>query len=167
MTNERRIDRVLEAAYTADLAVRSDDELRTMRAECVEIETEISYVRRLAQGRIDILEAESERRASGGSIADLIARLPEILADEGPRTTPERARLLQYLAPAPNVEFKRGLEAMLGDSTLASLPNLSDDFLADTVASLRELEQQYSALRRRLHGIIDHIDGELTARLRS
>lgn len=167
MTNERRIDRVLEPAYVADLGARPDDELRAMRGECVEIETEISYVRRLSQGRIDILEAESERRATGGSIADLVARLPQILADDGPRTAPENARLLQYIAPAPNVEFNRGLESLIDDGTLASLPTLSDDVLADTVASLRELEQEYSSLRRRLHGIIEALDGELTARLRS
>ena len=57
----------------------------------MELETEVSYVRRLTQARIDILEAEIERRATGGSLEDLIARLPQILADHGPRGTRHRA----------------------------------------------------------------------------
>src|SRR5207244_11375124 len=58
------------------------------KAECTELETEVSFVRRLAQGRIDILDAERDRRASGGSLEDLIGSLSKILADEGPRPTP-------------------------------------------------------------------------------
>jgi hypothetical protein len=167
VTNERRIDRVLDPDYLADVDRQSDDELREMRDECIEIETELSYVRRLAQGRIDILEAESERRATGGSIADLVARLPEILADDGPRPSPENSRLPQHLAPAPNIEWKRGLESLLTDASLTQLPGLSDEALADTIASLQELEQDYSSLRRQMHGVLDRIEAALTARLRS
>ena len=54
-----------------------------MDEECREVETELSYVRRLAQARIDIIRAEIDRRAAGGSLGDLIAALPEILADDG------------------------------------------------------------------------------------
>ena len=43
-----------------------------MDHECAEIETELSYVRRLAQARIDIIQAEVDRRAAGGSLGDLI-----------------------------------------------------------------------------------------------
>ena len=82
----RRIDRILSHGYTDDLDARSVDELHAMERESLEVETEISYIRRLAQGRIDILEAERDRRAAGGTLGDLIARLPEILADEGPRS---------------------------------------------------------------------------------
>ena len=78
--HRRRIDKVLDAEFLADLPDWPLDELRRRQADCLEIETEVSYVRRMTQARIDILEAEIDRRASGGSIADLIAAPPGILA---------------------------------------------------------------------------------------
>ena len=53
-----RSSRVLDPAYLDGLDDRSVDELRAKHAECLELETEVSYVRRLTQARIDILEAE-------------------------------------------------------------------------------------------------------------
>ena len=44
------------AANLTDLDARSIDELRAMDHECAEIETELSYVRRLAQARMDIVQ---------------------------------------------------------------------------------------------------------------
>jgi hypothetical protein len=64
----RRIDRILDPAYVADLGARPVDDLRSMRDECVDVETEVSYVRRRAQARLDIIAAEVERRAAGGSL---------------------------------------------------------------------------------------------------
>ena len=39
-----------------------------MHAECAEAELALSYFRRLAQARIEILEAERARRERGGSV---------------------------------------------------------------------------------------------------
>ncbi|MGH8975323.1 MAG: hypothetical protein ACRD0C_19225, partial [Acidimicrobiia bacterium] len=94
---QRRLDRVLGAAYLESLGERSVDEVEAMKVECVELETEASFVRRLAQARIDILEAERRRRESGGSLDELIAGLAGILADEGPRPAPAQAHLPQVL----------------------------------------------------------------------
>ena len=49
------LDRLLDNAYTGDLASRSIEEIRAMRAESQAVETGLSYVRRLAQGRLDIV----------------------------------------------------------------------------------------------------------------
>ncbi|HEV7536081.1 MAG TPA: aerial mycelium formation protein, partial [Acidimicrobiia bacterium] len=88
MSEQRRLDRVLEPGYLDGLADRPIAEVSALKAECTELETEVSFVRRLAQGRIDILDAERDRRANGGSLEDLIAGLSKILADDGPRPTP-------------------------------------------------------------------------------
>ncbi len=82
---------VLDPAYLADVESQSVEGLRAMHSECLELETEVSYVRRLTQARIDILEAEIERRANGQSLEQLIEALPQILADSGPRGTRRRA----------------------------------------------------------------------------
>src|SRR4051795_13701879 len=79
-----RSARVLDPAYVLDVESNTVEELRSKHAECLELETEVSYVRRLTQARIDILEAEIRRRSTGGSLEDLIQQLPQILADPGP-----------------------------------------------------------------------------------
>src|SRR5688572_33203210 len=89
MPEQRRLDRVLEPGYLDGLADRSVDEVSAMKAECTDLETEVSFIRRLAQGRIDILDAERDRRASGGSLEDLIGSLSKILRSEERRVGKE------------------------------------------------------------------------------
>ncbi len=160
----RRIDIVLAPEYVDGLANLSDDDLQAMHEECMELETEVSYVRRLAQARIEILIAEQERRVTGGSVADLIAALPRILADPGPRPDPAASRLSRHLAPAPAIQWTRGREPLIVDDTLANLPTLSDESLEGTLGELRELEREVSERRRALHGVIDGLEAELARR---
>lgn len=160
----RRIDKVLDPEFLVDLSDWPLDELRRRQTECLEIETEVSYIRRMTQGRIDILEAELERRASGGSVGDLIAALPEILADEGPRAPVEKSRLTRRLAPSMQIEWRRGRERLITDATLAKLPNLDDDELRSTIRELGELEREVSQQRRELHQVIDRMEADLAAR---
>ncbi len=162
--HRRRIDKVLDPGFLTDLPEWPLGELRRRHAECLEIETEVSYVRRVTQARIDILEAELDRRASGGSIGDLIAALPEILADEGPRAPVEKSRLSRRLAPSMDIEWRRGREHLITDDTLATLPNLDDDALRSTLRQLGELEQEVSGQRRHLHQVIDRMETDLAAR---
>jgi RsiG-like len=162
--HRRRLDKVLDPEFLADIDTWSLDELRGHHAECLEIETEVSYVRRVAQARIDILEAELDRRAAGGSVGDLIAALPEILADEGPRAPAGKSRLSRHLAPSMSIQWQRGLEHLITDRTLADLPSLGDEELRSTIHQLGELEQQVSEQRRALHQVIDRMDAALAAR---
>jgi hypothetical protein len=162
--HRRRIDKVLEPGYLSDLSELPLEELRRRHAECLEIETEVSYVRRVTQARIDILEAELDRRARGGSVGDLIAALPEILADEGPRPPVEKARLTRRLAPSMDIPWRRGREHLITDDTLATLPSLDENELRSTMRELGQLEQEVSRQRRRLHQVIDGLDAELAAR---
>ncbi|MEX1009143.1 MAG: hypothetical protein WD271_15060 [Acidimicrobiia bacterium] len=151
-----RTAKVLDPSYVEDLDARSVDELRLMHAECLELETEVSYVRRLTQARIDILEAEIGRRERGESMEDLIRALPEILADTGPRATPAASHLPLQMAPAQDSEWAPELEEF--DGLLANLPILSDDGLVDAIDRLRALERDVSSERRGLHTVIDRID---------
>ena len=161
----RRIDRILAEGYTDGLDAHSVDELHVMERECLEVETEVSYIRRLAQGRIDILEAERDRRAAGGSLGDLIASLPEILADAGARSDQGNTRAQSVLAPADGIEWNRGVERLVSDATLVNLPTLSEGELQATLGQLREFEQDLSRRRRSLHAVIDSLTHELADRL--
>lgn len=71
-----------------DLATISDDDLRALIAKLEEEENEVSFRRRLLQGRIDILRAELvarlQRQVAAGkaSLAD-VETLTDILASKG------------------------------------------------------------------------------------
>src|SRR6478752_5149548 len=144
---------VLDPEYVAALDGSSIEELRTKHAECVELETEVSYVRRLTQARIDILEAEVQRRITGGSLEDLIARLPEILSDSGPRGNPASSRLPLQMAPEQDSEWAPALQRF--DGVLANLPTLTDEELQEAMTGLRTLERDVSDQRRELFAVID------------
>jgi hypothetical protein len=64
-----------------DLATLSDDDLRRLIEELEQEENEVSYRRRLLQGRIDILRAERTARLKGKGVGDVdVERLTDILA---------------------------------------------------------------------------------------
>lgn len=71
-----------------DFATLSDDDLRTLIRGLEEEETEVSFRRRLLQGRIDILRAELVARLQkqvglgSAGLAD-VERLTDILAGKG------------------------------------------------------------------------------------
>ena len=155
---------VLDPAYVAGLDDTSIEDLRAKHAECVELETEVSYVRRLTQARIDILEAEVQRRSSGGSLEDLINRLPEILADEGPRGNPASSHLPLQMAPEQDSEWAPALQRF--DGVITNLPTLGDAELQEAIDGLRSLEREVSDQRRELFGVIDRIDESLATQLR-
>lgn len=74
-----------------DFASLSDDDLRQLIEELEAEENEVSYRRRLLQGRIDILRAERTARLKGKGVSDVdVDKLTDILsarsappADEG------------------------------------------------------------------------------------
>jgi hypothetical protein len=160
---QQRVARVLDPAYVAGLDTCSVDELHAKHAECIELETEASYVRRLAQARIDILEAEVDRRVSGESVEDLVRKLPQILADAGPRAAPAASRLPLQMAPTHDGEWTAQLQAFEG--TLVNLPNLSDDGLRQAIDDLKALERAVSDQRRALFDVIDRVELGLAERL--
>src|SRR5437762_744936 len=94
MDRERRlVERIVDPEYLAGIEKLSMEELRARREEAREGENEMSFERRLCQGRIDILSAELERRSSGEP-GTLVEHLPEILAGDASRgdsPLPERA----------------------------------------------------------------------------
>jgi hypothetical protein len=159
-----RSARVLDPAYLEGLDGTSIEALRVKHAECLELETEVSYVRRLTQARIDILEAEVQRRSSGGSLEDLIKKLPQILADPGPRGNPASSRLPLQMAPEQDSEWAPALGRF--DGVLANLPALDDAELDEAIAGLRALEREVSDQRRELFAVIDRIDLSLAEQLR-
>ena len=80
---DTELDRILADDYLASLPDRPVAELRALRAECQTVETQLSYLRRMVQGRHDIVTGEIDRRGHGGDrydVSDLVDRLPEVSA---------------------------------------------------------------------------------------
>jgi hypothetical protein len=161
--HRRRIDKVLDPSYLADLPEWSLDAPSRRHAECLDIETEVSYLRRVTQARIDILEAELDRRARGGSVGDLIAAVPEILADEGPRASIEKSRLNRRLAPSMDIKWLRGREHLSPTTRSRRCRASTTTSFRSTMRELGRLEQDVSRQRRQLHQVIDRTDAELAA----
>ena len=64
-----------------DLATLSDDDLKTLIEQLTEEENEVSFRRRLLQGKIDILRAERTARLKGKGVSDVdVEKLTDILS---------------------------------------------------------------------------------------
>jgi hypothetical protein len=161
-------ERVLADDYVGDVTALAMDDLRTKRAECQALEVGLSYQRRMAQGRLDIVAAEQRRRAEGGdppSDDDLVRNLAATLADR--QRPPGNGRLPQLMAPEAAEVDTAELDAIAGPGTLARLPEQADDVLAALVERLSSYEHEVSARRRSLHERIDALQAEITRRYRT
>lgn len=161
------LQRVLEPGYLAAMTDAPTNDLRAMRVECTDLENGVSYVRRVAQARLDVIVAETERRADGGGgdLSDLVARLPELLSD-GVRA-PGSGRVDQELDPPESVvgPLNDVLDGVVGPSIMTEVADLGDDELSAAVIALRNFEEQLSTSRRSLHSTIDSLNDELARRI--
>jgi hypothetical protein len=164
---KRRIDRVLDPRFVADVDRLTLDELRRRRAEAEAEEEAVSYLRRMLQGRLDILRAEVLRRGGdaegSGGVAGLVAGLPGILSDAGSSNFTAIPRIRMSL---PNGEHRRRLERLFSDETIARLPELDAAELTRAVELLGREEEQVSANRRDVQRVVDALRGELARRYR-
>ncbi|MDK1018232.1 MAG: hypothetical protein QGD89_02340 [Actinomycetota bacterium] len=167
MTHQRRrIDRVTDPAFTTDLEALPLDDLRSRRAVCDDLDTELSYYRRMIHGRLDLLNFELRRR-SGEETRTLIEALPEILADapSGKTSNPlDRERSLDL--PELSGASRRSVDHALTGGFLANLSSISTDDLQDIRDDLSEAERAVSKQRRAVYDAHDLITGELTRRYR-
>ncbi|KOU87569.1 MULTISPECIES: hypothetical protein [unclassified Streptomyces] len=137
-------------------------ELRALRRDAQRDEADLSYVRRLLQGRIDILRAELARRTDPE--APVVDRLSVILAD-APSSRSASAR--HVTLGTPHSEEYRVLAAeMLADVELSDLEARTDGELHDGLGRLVRYEQQVSRRRQQLQRTADECSAEITRRYR-
>jgi hypothetical protein len=158
---KRRIDRILAPTYLKGIADAPLETLRTKRDECDEEESVLSYERQLIDGRLRILKAEQERRASGAAPKSLIDRLPEILASE---QLTHRGSFPSLEAPPIYDKPKRRVEKLIANDTLARLTDLSDAEIDQAAAALVEAEREVSQNRRGVHGVLNQLIEEVGRR---
>ncbi|MEU9234888.1 RsiG family protein [Streptomyces subrutilus] len=137
-------------------------ELRTLRRDAQRDEADLSYVRRLLQGRIDILRAELARRTDPE--ARVVDRLSEILAD-APSSRSASARHVTLGTPHSE-EYRLLAAEMLADVELSDLAARTDGELYEGMGKLVRYEQQVSRRRQQLQRTVDDCSAEITRRYR-
>jgi len=166
---EAKIDAMLSPGYLDGLAGLPMSEIRARRAAANEVETGLSYLRRLVQGRLDIVAAERQRRDAGGAPLDvetLVERLPSILGEHV--HAPGPGRLPTLLAPGElDPQLAGRLDEILPANRLAALAELDDAELAAALAELDVYERSVSGKRRALHEVLDGLQEEIVRRYRT
>lgn len=162
---KRRIDKVLSEDFLADVTTIPLAELRSLRDEADQEETDLSYLRRMLQGRIDLVAAEVIRRdpeAQGSH--ELVDDLPKILG-ESQRGAP--FGLGRYQTPEPtNAGSTRRAEEKLASVDVTNLGGRDDDDLVAMLRLLRDQEREVSDARKRVQRVFDAASAEVTRRYR-
>jgi hypothetical protein len=149
--------------------------VRTRRDELNEIETGLSYLRRIVQGRLDIVvAAENHRKQGGGGVeaSDLLLELPSILGGHvhapGLGRFPGKIDQALVLDPGqldPVIEAQ--LEEILPAARLSSLGDSSVEELTECARALADLERTISGQRRAMFDVLDRLQAEIVRRYRT
>ena len=160
----RRIDKVLADEFTADLETIEIGELRERRLEAEQEEADLSYVRRMLQGRMDILRAELARR-SGGSDAKIVDHLSQVLSDTG-RHDHGLGRFLR-VEPSRVDEHRRSVEQLIADVGISGVDGQSDEDIRGALGRLEEYEITISEERHRVQKVMDALTAEVAGRYKN
>ena len=159
----RRIDKIREPSFVDGLADMSLEDVRARRDDCLAEREYLSLLRRLLQGRAEILKAEAESRA-GGDSTPLVDRLSQILADDDHPVT-SRGEAVRVAVPEEEMLLaRRRVERLAADSKLADPSALNDEELGAAIEALATEEQGISDARREVIGVLDQLQDELKRR---
>jgi hypothetical protein len=161
-------DRLLEPDLLDGLGTRPIDEVRSLRAECVEVETGLSFLRRMVQGPLDIVHREQLRRTSGSErddLATLVDDLPNLLAEH--TRNAGVGRLPQTLEPTRvDPALQQELDDLVGGGRIATVSAMDDTELGALEGRLSAFERKVSSRRHAYFDRIDALQTELTRRYR-
>ncbi len=137
-------------------------ELRILRRDAQRDEADLSYVRRLVQGRIDILRAELSRRTAPET--PVVDRLSEILTDI-PSRHRSSARHVTLTTPRSD-EYRKLAAETFAEVELSDLDARTDEELHTAMGRLVRYEQQVSRRRHQLQRTADDCSAEIARRYR-
>jgi hypothetical protein len=162
------LDRILTSTYLDDISSRSLSEIRAMRTECQEAEQALSYLRKLIQGRLDIVHTYLEHPGSDAlrDLGALVNDLPGILSSSRRPSGPGHLPML--LSPDTEEEdLTAELDAILGADEIGTLADLDLDQLNSVAGQLEVIERRVSKERRALHERIDTLQAEIVSRYKT
>ena len=160
----RRIDRIRDPAYLEGLADRPLDEVRALREECLAEREYLSLLRRLVQGRAEILQAELTARGTDEDSGPLVDRLASILAGSEGRGA-ARGEALKIGVPEEEMLLaRRRIERLVADAGISDPQALDDDQLGEAVEILGREEETVSEARGAVITVLDTVQDELKRR---
>ncbi len=167
-TVTKLLDHLLDGIDPGIMSQHDLEGLRQLRHQYQEIETGLSLGRRLVQGRLDIVLAETQRRARNGDpeAEALLARLPDLLSQHS--RSEGRPRIIPDTDIPDFVDvFTNELDHVVSAADLSNLGELGDDQLGVAVIALEALERNLSTKRHELHRLIDEVQEEIVSRYRT
>jgi hypothetical protein len=162
----RRIDRVLAEGFLDRLQEIPLDELRALRIDAEQEETDLSYLRRLLQGRLDIMRAEVARRQGGEGASSLLDLLPGILTDDSGQGAPRGLGRHATAEPSRADMHRRYVEALVADVDLSNPTGHDDESLSRVLGILEREEAAVSDNRRAVQKVMDACTAEIARRYR-
>jgi hypothetical protein len=169
-TYQDRIVALYETITEENLESKSVAGLRDIRNSLKEVEATISFVRRKAQGWLDMIGSELTKRTTG-DVADcneIIEDLPKILSSERQgKAVPHPWASPSTGAPIAN-ELEENLNSdlayLVDAEILSKLDELKDDELRELFSKLEKFEHALSADRRKSHELIDSVQSHIINR---
>jgi hypothetical protein len=162
----RRIDRIRDAGYVQGVGELSLDDLRQRRDECLAEREYLSLLRRLVQGRAEILRAELDARGSDEDRGPIVDRLAQILAGDE-RQTASRGEAVKVGLPEEEMLLaRRRIERLVADAGISDPGVLNDENLAAAVELLAAEEREVSTARSDVIRVLDTLQDELKRRYR-
>ena len=158
----RRIDRIRDPSYLNGIEGQSLEDVRARRDECMAEREYLSLLRRLVQGRAEILKAALASRGSDDA-RPLVDRLSEILASDQPITS--RGEAMKVSLPEEEMLLaRRRIERLVADAGISDPSELDDDSLKQAADVLAVEEREVSAQRGDVHRVLDALQDELKRR---
>jgi hypothetical protein len=139
-------------------------ELRALRSTLQEEEDVVSFVRRIAQGRLDIVREERARRGAGSHATTAPAELAAVFGQQQGAGSARPPRDTTVSAEHPRVVE---LAEICDRLHFADFADLDDDELSALETALSVFEGDRSVERKALFGRIDALSRELVERYKS
>jgi hypothetical protein len=143
-----------DPSLSPHLARLSLTELRTYRQQLMDEEDRVSYWRRLAHARLDVLDAEIR---NSGTLT--VEKLIQVLGDTGAGKTRTALAAIRPADPLPELP-------VLAEMWVTEIDPHDADAIRDAMDRLRAAEVKLTSYRRALHQRIDEATGDLIGRYR-
>lgn len=148
---------------TIDPRSLSLDELRALRNQLQAEDDVVSYVRRVAQARVDLVRAEQHRRERGERSEDLSSELRVVLSSHLTSGAPRPPRPVEDLG---DNDLSNELDRICADNGFSRLEDLTVDEMNTLESELTAYERRVSDDRRERFDRLDALSAELVRRYR-
>jgi len=152
----------MDGSASIDPSELSLTDLRARRAELQRADDAVSYVRRLAQARLDMVSHERQRRLSGSHL-NVAEDLPAVFSRH---LTGGPARPPRPVEDASEHPLAIQLDELCSEVRADHMAELGDDELELVASRLEAFERARSNERRDLFNRLDALSAELVRRYR-